>query len=174
MKHKNSTDEIIRCNPSQLVNLKYLPGVLAALALVFVPKAFLAEIIPVAFIPEKLVGHVFRIPEYLAATGILFLGYQMIKVWCIRYEITTGELRHTHGILRRRHGYIELYRIKDFQVDRPLVYRIFGLGTLIVYTSDKTSPVFRLEAIRRPEIIYSILRERVEQNRREKHVFEVD
>jgi hypothetical protein len=61
-----------------------------------------------------------------------------------------------------------------FQVDRPLVYRFFGLGNLIVYTSDKTSPVFRLEAIRRPEEIYTILRERVEQNRREKHVFEVD
>jgi uncharacterized membrane protein YdbT with pleckstrin-like domain len=95
-------------------------------------------------------------------------------VWCIRYEITTEELRHIHGILRRRHGYIELYRIKDFQVDRPLVYRIFRLGNLIVYTSDKTSPVFRLKAIRRPEEIYTILRERVEQNRRDKHVFEVD
>jgi uncharacterized membrane protein YdbT with pleckstrin-like domain len=98
----------------------------------------------------------------------------MLKIWCIRYEITTEELRHTHGILRRRHNYIELYRIKDFQVDRPLVYRIFGLGNLIIYTSDKTSPVFRLEAIGKPKEIYTILRELVEQNRREKHVFEVD
>jgi hypothetical protein len=48
------------------------------------------------------------------------------------------------------------------------------MGNLIVYTSDKTSPVFRLEAINRPEEIYTILRERVEHNRREKHVFEVD
>jgi len=110
----------------------------------------------------------------MTALVLVFLGYQVLNVWCIRYEITTGELRHTHGILRRRHGYIELYRIKDFLVDRPLVYRIFGLGNLIVYTSDKTSPVFRLGAIRRPEEIYTTLRERVEQNRMEKHVFEVD
>jgi hypothetical protein len=59
-------------------------------------------------------------------------------------------------------------------VDRPLVYRLFGLGNLRVYTSDKTSPVFRLVAIRKPQEIYNILRERVEQNRRDKHVFEVD
>jgi len=156
------------------VNLRYLPGVLAAVALLFVPKAFLSEIIPVAFLPERLAWHVLRLPEYLAVPAFLFFGYQIVNVWCIRYEITTGELRHTHGILRRRHGYIELYRVKDFQVDRPLVYRIFGLGSLIIYTSDKTSPVFRLEAIGRPEEIYTILRERVEQNRREKHVFEVD
>jgi uncharacterized membrane protein YdbT with pleckstrin-like domain len=167
-------DETIQLRPSQLVNLRYLPGVLAAVALLLVPKAFLSEIIPVGFLPEKLAWHVLRLPEYLALLTLLFVGYQILKIWCIRYEITTGELRHTHGILRRRHGYIELYRVKDFQVDRPLVYRIFGLGSLIVYTSDKTSPVFRLEAIGRPEEIYTILRERVEQNRREKHVFEVD
>jgi uncharacterized membrane protein YdbT with pleckstrin-like domain len=57
-----------------------------------------------------------KLPEYLAALVFLFFGYQILKVWCIRYEITTGELRHTHGILRRRHGYIELYRIKGAHV----------------------------------------------------------
>jgi uncharacterized membrane protein YdbT with pleckstrin-like domain len=170
----NRTSDIIHCKPSQLLNLRYLPGVLAALALLFVPKTFLSEIIPLGFLPERIVWHLLKLPEYLATLLFLFPGYQILKVWCIRYEITTGELRHTHGILRRRHDYIELYRIKDFQVDRPLVYRFFNMGNLIVYTSDKTSPVFRLEAINRPEEIYTILRERVEQNRREKHVFEVD
>ena len=57
---------------------------------------------------------------------------------------------------------------------RQIVYRIFGLGNLRIYTSDKTSPEFRMEAIRKPQEIYNMLRERVEQNRREKHVFEVD
>lgn len=170
----NRKSEMIHCKPSQLVNLRYLPGVLAAVALLFVPKAFLYEMISLGFFPERIVWHLLKLPEYLATMVILFLGYQILKVCCIRYEITTEELRHTHGILRRKHGYIELYRIKDFQLDRPLVYRFFRLGNLIVYTSDKTSPVFRLEAIKKPEEIYTILRERVEQNRREKHVFEVD
>lgn len=61
-----------------------------------------------------------------------------------------------------------------YRVERPLIYRMFGLGNLIIYTSDKTTPIFRLEAIREPEEKYKILRGLVEQSRREKHVFEVD
>jgi hypothetical protein len=45
----NKTNETIHCKPSQLLNLRYLPGVLAAVALLFVPKAFLSEMIPLGF-----------------------------------------------------------------------------------------------------------------------------
>ncbi|BBE19844.1 hypothetical protein AQPE_4032 [Aquipluma nitroreducens] len=55
-----------------------------------------------------------------------------------------------------------------------MIYRLFGLGNLIIYTSDKTTPIFRLNAIKDPEEKYKILRGLVELNRREKHVFEVD
>jgi uncharacterized membrane protein YdbT with pleckstrin-like domain len=170
----NHTDETIRCRPSQLVNLRYLPGVLLTAALLFLPKDLLSEILPVGFLPEKIAWHILRVPWYLMAWALFVLGYHILKVWCIRYEITTGELKHSHGILSRRYEFIELYRIKDFQVNRPLIYRLFGLGDLMVYTSDKTSPIFWLRAIQSPGSIYAILRDRVERNRREKHVFEVD
>ncbi|MFW5757004.1 MAG: PH domain-containing protein [Tangfeifania sp.] len=166
-------DENIRSKPSQLVNLKYFVGVLIALVLFDFIKDLLFQI-PSELIPEKLEVQISRLPKYAAIVALLFLGYQILKVWCTHYEITTGELKHTYGIFHRRHDFIELYRVKDFHVDRPLLYRIFGLGNLRIYTSDKTSPEFRLVAIRRPQEIYNILRERVEQNRREKHVFEVD
>ena len=166
-------NENIRCKPSQLVNLNYFFGVLIALVLLNFIKDLLFQI-PSELIPEKLEEQISRLPKYAAIIAIIFLGYRILKVWCTHYEITTGELKHTYGILHRRHDFIELYRIKDFQVDRPLIYRIFGLGNLRVYTSDKTSPVFRLIAIKKPQEVYNILRERVEQNRRDKHVFEVD
>ncbi|MGD9929359.1 MAG: PH domain-containing protein [Mangrovibacterium sp.] len=69
---------------------------------------------------------------------------------------------------------MELYRLKDYRIDRPLIYRLFGLGNLTIYTSDKTTPVFKMEAIANPKMIYKTLRDLVEENRREKHVFEVD
>lgn len=166
-------NENIRCKPSQLVNLNYFFSVLIALVLLhFIKDLFLQ--IPAELMPEKLEVQIFRLPQYAAIAAFLFMGYRVLKVWCTRYEITTGELKHTFGILHRRHDFIELYRIKDFAVDRALIYRIFELGNLRIYTSDKTSPVFRLVAIQKPQEIYNILRERVEQNRREKHVFEVD
>lgn len=166
-------NENIRCKPSQLVNLKFFAGVLIALVLLNFITDLLIQI-PSDLIPQNLEVQIIRIPQYAAIIAVLFLGYRILKIWCTQYEITTGELKHTYGILHRRHDFIELYRVKDFHVDRPLLYRIFGLGNLRIYTSDKTSPVFRLVAIREPQEIYIILRERVEQNRREKHVFEVD
>ena len=165
--------EIISSKPSQLVNLKYLVGVLITLALLYFIRDLFLQI-PFELVPKNLEVQIIRIPQYAAFLAILFIGYRILKVWSIHYEITTGELKHTYGILHRRHDFIELYRVKDFQVDRPLIYRIFGLGNLRIYTSDKTSPVFRMMVIRKPQEIYTILRERVEQNRRDKHVFEVD
>lgn len=61
-----------------------------------------------------------------------------------------------------------------FRIERPFIYRLFGLGTLVIYASDKTTPVFRMEAVRNTEDTYTVLRGFVERNRREKHVFEVD
>jgi uncharacterized membrane protein YdbT with pleckstrin-like domain len=107
------------------------------------------------------------IPENLAL-------HRIVKTSCMRYEITPEELEYHSGIFNRKHEYIELYRIKDFEVQRPLLYRMFGRGDLILYTSDKTTPVFRMEAIRKPEETYTILRAFVERNRRLKHVYEVD
>jgi hemolysin-activating ACP:hemolysin acyltransferase len=69
---------------------------------------------------------------------------------------------------------VELYRAKDNSLNQPLVYRLFGLGNLTLFTSDRTHPVFTLWAIRDPEKKYQFLREQVERNRKEKRVFEVD
>lgn len=61
-----------------------------------------------------------------------------------------------------------------FLIEKPFIYRLLGLGNLTIYTSDKTTPVIRMQAIKEPEERYKILRGLVELNRREKHVFEVD
>lgn len=163
-----------KSRPSQLINLgTFLLTILAVPVILYIDE-ILKQQLPVHFIPEKLTVHLCRLPHYLGAFVLLNLAYQVLRVYCIRYEIHAEELRYYSGIFRRKHEFIENYRIKDYRVERPLVYRLFGLGNLIIYTSDKTTPVFRLDAIRDPEEKYKILRGLVELNRREKHVFEVD
>lgn len=164
----------IKCRPSQLLNLWSFLRVLALIPALFLLDELIRQFLPVGFQPEKLAVHLFRLPVYLAVTAGLNLGYHVLKVRYIRYEITPEELKHFSGILSRKHEYIELYRVKDFRIERPFIYRLFGLGTLVIYTSDKTTPIFRMEAIRKTEDTYTILRGFVERNRREKHVFEVD
>ncbi len=164
----------VKCRPSQLVNLEHFLIVLLFIPLVFIPNETIREFLPIELIPDDLELHILRLPVYLLTVVLLKLGYHILKTRCTRYEINPEELQHCSGILYRKHGYIELYRIKDFQVDRPLIYRFFDLGNLIVYTSDKTTPVFRLEAIRKPEEVYTVLRGLVELNRKEKHVYKID
>ena len=164
----------IKCWPSQLLNLGNFLLVLVMIPVLILLDEMIRQQLPNGFIPAKLEIHVFRVPIYLAIIAILNLVYHILRVYCTRYEIDAEELKYYSGILNRKYEFIELYRVKDFQVDRPLIYRMFGLGNLIIYTSDRTTPVFRLQAIRKPEDTYTILRSLVELNRMEKHVFEVD
>lgn len=170
----NKKETLIKFKPSQLVNLPvFMLGVL------MIPSLFLLDnlverYLSTGFIPEPVELYIENFPVYLALLYAFYLGYRILKVYYIHYEISPEEFRYYFGILHRRHEFIESYRVKDYQIDRPFIYRIFGLGNLTIYTSDKTTPVFKMEAIKTPQEIYKTLRGLVEQNRREKHVFEVD
>lgn len=163
-----------KSRPSQLVNLETFLLTILALPVILLMDEMLKHQLPIHFIPEKLIVHLYRLPYYLGAFVLLNLAYQILRVYCIRYEIHAEELKHYSGIFRRKYEYVENYRIKDYRIERPLIYRMFGLGNLIIYTSDKTTPVIRMDAIKDPEEKYKILRGLVEISRREKHVFEVD
>lgn len=164
----------IKCRPSQLVNLDNFLLVLILIPVLFLLNELIRAYLPIGFIPEKLKPHILLLPVYLAVIAGLNLGYHILRVRCIRYEITLEELKHHSGLFSRKHEFIELFRVKDFRIERPFVYRLLGLGNLIIYTSDKTTPVFRMEGIPKPEDTCTILRGFVERNRREKHVYEVD
>ena len=163
-----------KSRPSHLINLETFLLTILSVPAIMLMDEILKQQLPFSLISEKLTAHIYRFPAYLGAFVLLNLAYKVIQVYCIRYEIDAEELRRFSGIFRREHEYVELYRVKDYRVERPFIYRLFGLGNLIIYTSDKTTPVFRLDAIRDPEEKYKILRALVELNRREKHVFEVD
>lgn len=163
-----------KCRPSQLLNLGNFLLTLLFIAIVILMDMMLKEYHLSFLLPEKLAVHVSRLPVYLSILVMLNLVWQILRVYCIRYEIDPEELKQYSGILTRKHEFIELYRVKDFLIERPLIYRMFGLGNLTIYTSDKTTPVLHLYAIPAPEEKYTILRGLVELNRREKHVFEVD
>jgi uncharacterized membrane protein YdbT with pleckstrin-like domain len=62
------------------------------------------------------------------------------------YELTTERLRVTHGILSLEVDDIELYRIKDIHVRQPLLQRLCGLGSIVIWSSDVTLPRCRIHA----------------------------
>lgn len=163
-----------KCRPSQLMNLQTFLLTILAIPIVILLKIMLEEQQLSSILPEKLAVHVDRLPIYLSVYVLINLFWQILKVWCIRYEIDPEKLKYSSGIILRKHEFVENYRIKDFLIEKPLIYRIFGLGNLTIYTSDKTTPILHLYAIRKPEEKYQILWGLVELSRKEKHVYEID
>jgi uncharacterized membrane protein YdbT with pleckstrin-like domain len=56
------------------------------------------------------------------------------------YKITSQRIVIDSGIFSKKLDQIDLYRVNDFQVERPFWQRIMGTGNLRLLTSDKTNP----------------------------------
>jgi uncharacterized membrane protein YdbT with pleckstrin-like domain len=105
----------------------------------------------------------------------VFIGFwKWLQVRCMKYELTSQRLRLSVGVLSRRIDELELYRVKDSRFEQPFGLRIFGLGNIILQTSDPSDPVLELRAVRDGQGVREKLRAHVEALRSSKRVIEVD
>lgn len=109
-----------------------------------------------------------------AAVFVLVAGWKWLVVRCQRFEITNQRLKIIQGVLNQDIDEIELYRVKDTRILRPLWLRLFGLGDVALETSDRTHPKPVLNAIKDAQEVREELRKHVEQLRDQKRVREVD
>jgi uncharacterized membrane protein YdbT with pleckstrin-like domain len=75
---------------------------------------------------------------------LLLLAYRRLTV---RYRLTTYRFFHEFGLLSRVGNRIEVIDIDDVTVHQGLVERIFGVGTIIIHSSDRSDPELRLPGI---------------------------
>lgn len=90
------------------------------------------------------------------------------------YELTTQRLRKTSGIFNKKLDELELYRVKDSTLEQPFVLRLFGLGNVMVVSSDATMPEVCINGIADAFSVREKLRVAVEGERDRKRVREVD
>lgn len=109
----------------------------------------------------------------LAVPGLVAL-WSYLTVRCQVYELTSQRLRKYVGVLNQTIDELELYRVKDFTMERPFWYRLFGLSTIVVLTSDRSHPEVRIEAVRDAFALRDSMRRQVEYWRDRKRVREVD
>jgi uncharacterized membrane protein YdbT with pleckstrin-like domain len=112
----------------------------------------------------------------LALAGLVVVWglWQWIKTASYSYELTSERLRTSLGVLSRQTHELELYRVQDSMIRQPLWQRLMGLGTIVLYTSDETSPQQELEAVSRPHDLRDQLRHYVEHARQRKRVRTID
>ena len=103
----------------------------------------------------------------------LLLLYRYLYLRRIRYCIGTEQFVSEYGIIRRKVDYMELYRIVDFQEHQSLLQQFCGLKTVSILSMDRNTPRLDLIGIFHRDDLVSIIRERVETNKRKKGIYEI-
>ena len=87
----------------------------------------------------------------LVLASLLFLwpGAIVAFVYWLRattthYEVTTQRIVITSGIFSPHAENLELFRLDDLGVRRPILMRILGYGYVYVRTSDRTTPEVKI------------------------------
>lgn len=131
-------------------------------ATLFIPLAVCAAIL------------LYKAPAWLALIPIAPAMWYWLVTRCTRYKLTSDRLRVEAGVLNSTLDDLELYRVRDYRIDRTLLHRLMGLGSIVLITADKTDPVLVLRAIRHAAAVSDQLRAAVEDCRQRKNVREID
>lgn len=105
-------------------------------------------------------------------------------VWCDRkrltvfalpisftiYTLTESRISIQRGLLNTREEEIMLFRVRDISYAQSLFERLANTGTVIITSTDATTPVVRLEHVKNAKDVKELLLQLVEQNRKKNRV----
>ena len=80
-----------------------------------------------------------------------------------RYAMSEDRLFTSEGFLNIKDDEILLYRVRDIDTSRNLWQRLFGVGTVVVMSSDKSMPNLVLKNIKDPVAVKELIHEQVEE-----------
>lgn len=87
----------------------------------------------------------------LAAVPVILAVVWTAWRWLTSYELTSERLIIRSGLLVRKREEIELFRVRDFSLSRPLQWLVLGLGTVGLTTRDQSAPNILIGPISMPE-----------------------
>ena len=87
-----------------------------------------------------------------------------------RYRLTDDKLIVSTGLLSINEEEIRLYRIMDVTLKRSLGERLWGLGTIHICSSDKTTPELDIKRVRQSSDVKEMLSDMVEAARKKNRV----
>lgn len=143
-------------SPSQWLNIGHFSMALVlsagiVIGSIFFPLGYAALIIPIAW-----------------------MLWRFLVIRCEIYEMSCQRLRITKGVFNQTSDEIELYRVKDFILERKWWMRVLNLGSLHLQTSDRSLPEITIPAIHGATEVRETLRREVEVIRDKKRVREMD
>jgi membrane protein YdbS with pleckstrin-like domain len=103
---------------------------------------------------------------------LLVLAYRKVTV---RYELTSQRFIHQRGFLRHVTDRIEVIDIDDITFTQGPVERMVGVGTIILLSSDRTSPSLTMRGIDNVKQVADLIDDtrRGERRRRGLHIEQI-
>lgn len=87
-----------------------------------------------------------------------------------KYGLSEDRIFIETGFFNLHENEVRLYRVMDVSLERKLWQRLFGLGTITCYSSDKSMGVFKIENIKKPSEVKELISSYVEEERNRKRV----
>ena len=86
------------------------------------------------------------------------------------FTLTTQRLRIRRGVFSRTTEDLELYRVRDTKLEQTFFERLFGLGEVILYTTDASTPEIHIAWLKDAELLREAVRRFAEERRDAKRV----
>lgn len=144
---------IHQTTPSQIVNLKHflLAGLLAAGVIVL----FIVLDNPLLLV--------------LLVVPFAYAWWKWLLVKTSRFTLTDQRIIVSKGVFTKTTNETELYRVRDTAIEEPFFYRMFGVGNIVVFSTDDAEGKHQFHAFPKPHWIKDQIRNYAEvcrKNRR--------
>jgi|SRR5688572_21798291 uncharacterized membrane protein YdbT with pleckstrin-like domain len=107
--------------------------------------------------------------------AIVTLGvYALYRLWIIKgieYKVTTRRIVVETGVLSKKMEQVDLYRIADYAVERPLGQRLMGTGNISLETLERAEKQLDLRDLKTDVVaLYEAIRQATELDRKRRGV----
>jgi len=92
------------------------------------------------------------------AAPLLNALYQIVFIATARITITTQRLQFSTGVFSRSDSNVELFRVRDITVTKPLLTRVFRRGDLRIWSTDASDRYSIMSALKKPNETAELLR----------------
>jgi uncharacterized membrane protein YdbT with pleckstrin-like domain len=104
-------------------------------------------------------------PLVIAAAGLLPLLLGIAYTWLVRlsieYRLHQDSLEVDSGLIARNIENLQLFRVRDLRLRQSVFARLFGVGDIVVTSTDQSTPHLTLRGVEDPRKVYETLRELV-------------
>ncbi len=94
----------------------------------------------------------------VSVLAVLIFAFKIILLKSTMYEVSVDRIEWERGIFNRKIDNIDMFRVVDMKLHRTITDCILGIGTVTIFTKDKTDPEFDFYKVRNPRKIFNILK----------------